>query len=315
MRRILRAALSVSCLLLGAWGQAEAESIFVLGFQNRLLSFDSASPDNLQTQSVITGIQPGESIIGIDFRPSTGQLYAVSTANIYTVNPATGAATLVSALSAPLGGGGHGVAFNPVTEQLQVTDAFVQSFRVNVDTGQVSLDPLLRYADGDINAGEPPTLTGLAFSNDFNGASSTAFYGIDGVLGVLAVQSPFSISTVNTVGLLGTDTSGNAGVIGFDISGLTGIAYAALTAAGGPDGFSNFDQLYTINLNTGLATPVGRIGNLRFGIIGLTAPGSVAPVIVPEPATVVLLGAGLAGYFIKSRRRCRALSHTAKTHF
>jgi hypothetical protein len=64
---------------------------------------------------------------------------------------------------------------------------------------------------------------------------------------------------------------------GFDISGGTGVAYAAINGTDGM-GVPN-STLYTIDLTTGLASPVGLIGidNSQFRVTGL----SVAPVQGP----------------------------------
>ena len=55
----------------------------------------------------LTGLQLGERINGIDFRPANSQLYALgSSSRIYTINLSTGAATQVgsSQLSSTLAG-------------------------------------------------------------------------------------------------------------------------------------------------------------------------------------------------------------------
>src|SRR5512132_615386 len=68
---------------------------------NTLLRFDTATPATV-TAHPITGLQGVESVIGIDVRPKTGQLFAVTVqagavinapVRTYTVAPDTGAAT------------------------------------------------------------------------------------------------------------------------------------------------------------------------------------------------------------------------------
>src|SRR6186713_1397243 len=50
-----------------------------------LLTWDSASPNNIQSGVFVTGLQANETVLGIDFRPATGQLYALgSTSRLYT---------------------------------------------------------------------------------------------------------------------------------------------------------------------------------------------------------------------------------------
>ena len=60
-----------------------------------LLIFNPLNP--LPVAKLITGLQAGEQINGIDFRPLTGQLYALGSTNrLYTLNAANGLASLVS---------------------------------------------------------------------------------------------------------------------------------------------------------------------------------------------------------------------------
>ena len=57
----------------------------------------------------------------MDFRPATGQFYAVSNGSRYTIHRATGAATRLGADGAfTLTGTSFGVDFNPVPDRLRV---------------------------------------------------------------------------------------------------------------------------------------------------------------------------------------------------
>ena len=70
--------------------------------------------------------------------------------------------------------------------------------------------------------------------------------------GRLPIQNPPNNGTLVSVGALGVDVGDNAG---FDISAVDGVAYAALQVAP-----SVSSGLYRIDLTTGRATLVGRIG-------------------------------------------------------
>ena len=84
-----------------------AETLVALTSGNRLLFFDSATPGTIASTIGISGLQGGENVLGIDFRPANGQLYGLGSAgHIYTINTTTGAATLVSTLSSGLSGSG-----------------------------------------------------------------------------------------------------------------------------------------------------------------------------------------------------------------
>src|SRR5438105_303745 len=71
-------------------------SMYALTTGNALLNFDSATPGTIVSTTPVTGLQASENLLGIDFRPVDGKLYALgSTSRLYTINLTTGAATQV----------------------------------------------------------------------------------------------------------------------------------------------------------------------------------------------------------------------------
>ncbi|HXG66635.1 MAG TPA: DUF4394 domain-containing protein [Blastocatellia bacterium] len=233
------------------------ETIFALTPNNMLLTFNSDTPGVITRSVTVTGLQPGESLLGIDFRPAVREMFGVTNQNrIYIIDTTTGAASGLARLTATLpvviSGAGFGVDFNPVPDRLRVVSTTGQNFRINVETGVTAVDGNLAYATGDPNAAATPNVVGSAYSNNFAGATTTTLYGIDSNLDILVIQNPPNNGTLNTVGSLGVNTTN---MVGFDIAAGSFRAFASLT----PDGGTT-SNLYTINLSTGAATLVGQIG-------------------------------------------------------
>ncbi|HVF57802.1 MAG TPA: DUF4394 domain-containing protein [Pyrinomonadaceae bacterium] len=251
-------------------GPAGARAVPVLGVNgtNQLLRFDSAAPQTITATTTVTGLQSGEAILGIDFRPATGQLYALgSTSRLYIVNPSTGAATQVGGPFTPVlrAGDTFGFDFNPVADRIRVVSSTGQNLRLNPDTGTASVDSNLAYAPGDPNAGQRVEVVGAAYTNNFAGATTTTLYGIDWSRGRLVRQGSVNGSPVSpNTGQLFTVGSLNfiqfVEVLGFDIA-PDGTAYASIQGTDATAG-----RLVTINLNTGAATEIGFIGGPNSGL-------------------------------------------------
>lgn len=254
-----------------------------------LIRFAAATPGTTTTVAV-TGVTAGETLVGIDFRPHNGQLYAIGvnpttdTATAYVLDPQTGTATAVGAASqiAFTTDGvtvvdfpdpavvSWGVDFNPTVDRIRVVTESGLNFRVHPGTG----------APVDFSGGVTGVNPDGALSGAATGASSTAYtnsfvqlagsgfttqYALDPVGNTLclltnpnagAMGSPLAV----TLGGLPLDFSGASG---FDISDdvrvaasstpAVGSGYAALTVGG-------VCGLYRINLATGAATLLGSIG-------------------------------------------------------
>jgi Domain of unknown function (DUF4394) len=278
-------AIATSADFLSSTSPAMAFGLAGLTFDNQLLLFDSATP-NKTTSVQVTGVSG--KLLGIDLRPANNLIYGLtSTNNIYTIDPFSGAAAFVSALSIPFTSGSFsGVDFNPAADRLRVVGANGQNFRINVDTGLVTQDTPL-------NPGSP-AVSGAAYTNvDNDPTTGTTLYNIGAATAQLFIQSPPNDGTLTPVGSLNVSSFG--ALAGFDIVTANGVdtAFAALTPAE-----SSLTSLYTINLNTGAATSLGVIDDGSTGLIGLTSTA------VPEPITMAglaLAGAGLAA----ARRRVK----------
>ncbi len=209
-------------------------------------------------------------VVGIDVRPSNGMLYGLTnTDKIYTIDPTTGEAQFVSTLSTPFQGSIRtGIDFNPVPDRLRLVDAKGQNFRVNVDTGMVSVDQPLNYKGGDPNAGAVSQVTAAAYTNAFAGPPSptgvtpptrtTQLFDIDSYLDVLVLQNPPNDGTLTTIGPLGVDFSPTGE---FDIFSPRPDVNFAFAVSG--------STFYSIDLGTGAAVAVGSAGR-GTNLIGLT---------------------------------------------
>jgi hypothetical protein len=243
-------------MLLGLFifaGVLEVSAVQVYGVtsSNELVRFGAGNLGTVTTVGSITGLQSGETIKGIDFRPATGQLYALgSNSRIYTINKRTGAASFVGTLTTPLNGTNFGFDFNPVADRIRIVSDTEQDLRANPNNGSNVVDGTLAYSAGDANAGVNPTITGATYINSFVNTTSTALYDVDSNLNILVTQNPANSGMLQTVGPLGFDVPD---VFSIDHTAASNVAYAAWTAGGTA-------RLYTINLMTGAATNLGAIG-------------------------------------------------------
>lgn len=264
--------LFLAIFLIAGAAETKAATIYGVTSSNQLVSFGATSPGTVTTVGAITGLQSGENVIGIDFRPATGQLYALgSNSRIYRINKKTGAASLVGPLTTTLSGTTFGFDFNPVADRIRIVSDTDQNLRANPINGTNVVDGTLAYSAGDANAGQNPTATGAAYIGSFVNTTSTFLYDIDSNLNILVAQNPANSGMLQTIGPLGFDVTN---VVGFDHTAASNIAYASFNV-GGSLGF------YTVNLQTGAATLIGSLGNQNITDItveigsseGLTAYG------------------------------------------
>jgi hypothetical protein len=246
----------------GNGAQAQGGStVFGVTPAGQLVRFNRTTPATVTTIGPISGLAGGESVAGMDFRPFTDQLYAVTTANkLYRINTTNGNATPIGAqaFTPGLSGSVAGMDFSAESDRLRIVTAAEQNLRINPDTGAVLvIDTALAYAAGDPNFGNTPDVAAAAYTNNANPPPSSAtLYVIDTSRDVLArvggvggVPSPNG-GALSTIGPLGVDAS--SGPTSLDITG-SGTALAVIQV-GGTRG------LYSVNLNTGAVTLIGALG-------------------------------------------------------
>ncbi len=129
--------------------------VFAINAQNELLRLDAEAQTRgrddddddqervkIKSRRPITGLTPGDQLVGIDFRPATGQLYGLSTpgggpgsAQLYIIATETAVATQVGAPNAVLGGTSFGFDFNPVPDRIRVVSNAGENLRLNPNDG------------------------------------------------------------------------------------------------------------------------------------------------------------------------------------
>lgn len=256
----------------------------------QLSRFDTAIGEASRSDVPLSGLAPGESLVGIDYRPATGVTYGISNnSNVYTVNTSSGVATqLASTLSPALSGNTFGFDYNPAFmggQFARIISNLDNNRVIDGDNGGYLGDAektAVFYDIGDPNEGIDPNINHIAYTNSVFGATSTQQYGIDSSLDILTTVAN-NAGTLATVGGLGIDASELGG---FDIDGATGDAFAAFENA---DGLSS--TLYQIDLGTGAASP---LFTFQGGALGLTS--------IPEPSSLLLTGLASLGLLARRRR-------------
>jgi len=225
---------------------------FGLTANNQLVKYNANASETVISSVAVTGLQSGENLLGIDFRPATGQLYGLgNTSRLYVINPVTGAARAVgtTSFSPVLIGTIVGFDFNPTVDRIRVVTHVGQNLRLNPETGAVAA------VDGVIN---PATrITGVAYTNSFAGASTTTLYDVDATK--FYKQDPPNNGFLVEIGDLGFTATDGAD---FDISPDNKIILAPMTVG-------RVNSLYQIDELTG--KPVN-LGVLAMPIISLAIP-------------------------------------------
>lgn len=288
----MRTRLRVAVLLVGvaaAFGPlatpASAETVAAIAPGNVLWLFDTASPGNVTTRD-ITGLGPAETVRGIDVRPVTGQVFIVtattgaaanSVLRTYTLEIATGVATLIGGTAAAIAGAADvptGWDFNPALaaglpiDRTRYVNTNDENVRINPNHGGLAAN------DTDLTPSATSTIIAEAFDRNVRTTTATTLYAIDRNDGYLSIQGGID-GTPSTNGGVITDLAplgfnlNQANDGGFDIS-PGGPAYAALT-----DAADNLTRLFRITLVTTLspapvATSLGLLGN------GMTEIRSIA---------------------------------------
>lgn len=212
---------------------------------------------------------------GLEFTPDGSTLYAISNApnQIYRVDPATGASTLVGDL-------GSAFQFEGALAFASSTVAYFTNAGSASDAHLLRLDVSTMTVTDVGNMGEAD-INGLAWRDD------GMLVGLDRVSNALVTINPNTAAKT----VLATIPDSVGAVGGMTV--YSGFAYFSTSGLGGA--FPGSNSLYAADLYSGSSFLVGAFPS---AISGLGLSGLAA---VPEPATLLALGAGLAALLRRRR--------------
>jgi hypothetical protein len=280
--RLVRAALVLAALVLvlplaagatGGYGKSKRADdgkrmLFATDSSGNLLSFQARSPENVKSKQ-ITGLPVGVVLKGIDFRPATGDLYALGSDKVvYRVNPWTAIAVAegpaFETTPSALNGDRIGFDFNPTVDKIRVTSDADDNIRLDPDPGSLlAKDTSLTPAGVTVVGSAYTNSSFVAFANR---PATTMLFALD--VGAspdqIWLQNPANAGTLmNPVKLRGIDLGADAG---FDIAGADNIGYVA-----GTDSGRSGARLYQVDVSTGKTQQLGRIGRGNVTVTGLAA--------------------------------------------
>ncbi len=276
---------------------AQARTLYGVGSDGRLLTFaDKQTKVKVKTKTKakqgikstkapkavqvtanrsVAGLPAGVRLVGIDFRPLTGELYGVGSDSSMYKLIVTGDRTALALSSgsfagpASLSGSFFGVDFNPVPDRLRIVSDAGQNLRVDPSTTTNPM-PAAPMVDGALNPGTPSVVAAAYTNSGFSSVkpASTMLYVIDQALDTLYVQNPPNNGTLTTPVKINTDLGND---VGFDIAGTANSAYVTNDGA-------QATTLYRLDLASGQVTKVGDVATVtkkgkvkRTSLIGLAA--------------------------------------------
>lgn len=296
-----------------------------------LVRFNPAVPGT--TTSVgLASLASGETLVAIDARPQTGQLYGLGvnatadSATLYLVDPQTGALTTVGtpgqiamvnsfslAVDLPSAATGYDIDFNPTVDRIRVIAGNGLNFRVNPNTGS-AVDGDLGGSGGSVPGPNPDGYqnnlpsggTGAesaAYTNNYGQSLTggvTTLYTLDADGSTLSIQNPPNAGTQTsplTVTVGGSPLAFTA-VSGFDILPDVRVGTSNLPAQG--LGWALLEvagtsTLYRINLADATATPAGATGLPLSDLVVWAYPPAISATITRGIGQYLIDGEVIAG--------------------
>jgi hypothetical protein len=213
------------------------------------------NPSAVLSTVTITGLNAGDSVTSIDFRPATGELYGTSKNQLYVIDEDTGAARPVGGLFDSTGYGNiDSMGFGPNTDDIGVLTDASKNALIDPETGQVNTSSVRNTE----------VLGASSSDNNVAGALTSTAYIID-------PKTDFLFGRKLPDGMSSTRVGSGLGInidlaSGFDIA-PNGLAVACVLVA-------NTRLLYLVDLRRGTLSQ--RLGTITEPIISLAIP--TAPV-------------------------------------
>jgi Domain of unknown function (DUF4394) len=245
----------------------QSRVLFATDNAGNLLRFSEHSPWLVRSKP-ITGLAAGVSLKGIDFRPATGDLYALGSDRVvYRVNPSTAIAVAegpaFETTPTALQGDRIGFDFNPTVDKIRITSDADDNFRLDPDPGSLLMNDT-KLTPADI------TVVGSAYTNSSfaafaNRPTATMLFAYDtsGKKDRVWLQNPANAGTLMNPLSTGLDLGSD---VGFDIAGAENRGYVAGTQSG-----RSGARLYSLDVTTGKTRQLGRIGGGNVVVTGLAA--------------------------------------------
>lgn len=199
--------------------QIAALRVFALDSNGLLLLFGANAPGQVLNSITPTGLQAGEKLVSLDFRPKTGVLYGLgSTGRLYYIDTFTGRCFNVLNAGVPSGvaivpqQAQADIDFDPKNDVVRLVSGS-QFARINPNDGTLlAVDPAVTFTDG----GAAPNIVACAYENNNFGTATSRLFVVD------ASRDQVLLSGINPnsgifgpVHSLNFDTNNN---VGFDIA-------------------------------------------------------------------------------------------------
>jgi Domain of unknown function (DUF4394) len=241
--------------------------VFATDSAGNLLRFKANASESARSKA-ITGLPAGVLLKGIDFRPATGDLYALGSDKVvYRVNPWTAIAVAegpaFESMPAALVGDRIGFDFNPTVDKIRVTSDADDNLRLDPDPGSLlAKDTSLTPAGVTVVGSAYTNSSFVAFANR---PAATMLFALD--VGAspdrIWLQNPANAGTLMNAVPLDLDLGVDAG---FDIAGADNVGLVAGTSEG-----RSGARLYQVDVTSGETRQLGRIGRGNVTITGLAA--------------------------------------------